>query len=81
MPVCRQPVEKAWSDFFNVLVSCCECIGLIGGLHQIGLANRSRVERGFDRIRMRLDGSEDISPVVFWDEGAQRLLYAGYGSV
>ena len=40
------------------------------------LADGSRVERGFGRTWIRLDGQEDISPVVFWDEGAQPLLGA-----
>ena len=40
------------------------------------LADGSRVERGFGRTWMRLDGREDISPVVFWEEGAQPLLGA-----
>ena len=40
------------------------------------LADGSRVERGFGRTWMRLDGSEDISPVVFWDDGVQPLLGA-----
>ncbi len=40
------------------------------------LADGSRIERGFGRTWMRLDGREDLSPVVFWDEGAQPLLGA-----
>ena len=40
------------------------------------LADGSRVERGFGRTWMRLNGREDVSPVVFWDEGAQPLLGA-----
>ena len=40
------------------------------------LADGSRVERGFGRTWMRLDGREDVSPVVFWDEGTQPLLGA-----
>ena len=40
------------------------------------LADGSRVERGFGRTWMRLDGREDLSPVVFWDEGAEPLLGA-----
>ena len=40
------------------------------------LADGSLVERGFGRTWMRLDGREEISPVVFWDEGAQPLLGA-----
>ena len=38
------------------------------------LADGSRVERGFGRTRMRLDGREDMSPVLFCDEGVQPLL-------
>ena len=40
------------------------------------LADGSRVERGFGRGLMRIDGCEDLSPVVFGDEGAQPLLGA-----
>lgn len=40
------------------------------------LADGSRVERGFGRAWMRIDGREELSPVVFWDEGAQPLLGA-----
>ena len=40
------------------------------------LADGSRIERGFGRTWMRLDGREEISPVVFWDEGAQPRLGA-----
>ena len=40
------------------------------------LADGSRVERGFGRTWMRLNGREDVSPVVFCDEGAQPLLGA-----
>ena len=37
-------------------------------------ADGSRMERGFGQTWMRLDGRADLSPVVFWDEGAQPLL-------
>ena len=40
------------------------------------LADGSRVERGFGRTWMRLDGREDVSPVVFWDEDIQPRLGA-----
>lgn len=40
------------------------------------LADGSRVERGFGHTWMRLDGREQISPVVFWDEGTTPLLGA-----
>lgn len=39
-------------------------------------ADGSRVERGFGRTWMRLNGREDVSPVVFWDESARPLLGA-----
>ena len=40
------------------------------------LADGHRVERGFGHTWMRLDGKEDMSPVVFWDEGSAPLLGA-----
>ena len=40
------------------------------------LADGSHVERSFGRTWMRLNGREDVSPVVFWDEGVQPLLGA-----
>ena len=40
------------------------------------LADGRRVELGFGRTWMRLDGREEISPVVFQEEGAQPLLGA-----
>ena len=40
------------------------------------LADGSRVERGFGRTWMRLNGREDVSPVVFWDEGTEPVLGA-----
>lgn len=40
------------------------------------LADGSRVERAFGRTWVRLNGRNDVSPVVFWDEGAQPLLGA-----
>ena len=40
------------------------------------LADGSFIRRGFGRTWMRLDGREEISPVVFRDEGAQPLLGA-----
>ena len=40
------------------------------------LADGSRIRRGFGRTWIRLEGQEDISPVVFWDEGATPLLGA-----
>lgn len=46
------------------------------GVRTFVLADGSRVERGFGRTWMRLDGSEDISPVVFWEDGVQPLLGA-----
>ena len=43
---------------------------------RVVLADGSRVERGFSRTWMRLDGREEMSPVLFYDEGAQPLLGA-----
>ena len=40
------------------------------------LADGSRVEREIGRTFVRLEGVEDIVPVVFGDEGAQALLGA-----
>ena len=40
------------------------------------LADGSRVERGFGRTWMSLDGRQDVSPVVFWDEDSLPLLGA-----
>ncbi len=40
------------------------------------LADGTRLRRGFGRTWLRLEGQEDISPVVFWDEGATPLLGA-----
>ena len=40
------------------------------------LADGSRVERQIGRTFVRLEGVEDIVPVVFGDEGAQALLGA-----
>ena len=41
-----------------------------------GLADGGRIERGFGRTWLRLDGRTDISPVVFWDADAPALLGA-----
>ena len=40
------------------------------------LADGSRVERRFGRTWIRIEGKEDVSPVVFWDEDAPSLLGA-----
>ena len=40
------------------------------------LADGHRVERGFGRTWLRLDGRQDVSPVVFWDEDSMPLLGA-----
>ena len=40
------------------------------------LADGRLVNRRFGRTWIRLDGREDISPVVFWDQGATPLLGA-----
>ena len=46
------------------------------GTRTFVLADGSRVERGFGRTYLRLNGSEEVSPVVFWDEGLRPLLGA-----
>ena len=57
--------------------SILERLGVVAhGARRFVLADGSRIERGFGRTWMRLDGREEISPVVFWDEGAQPLLGA-----
>ncbi|MDE0053926.1 MAG: aspartyl protease family protein [Gammaproteobacteria bacterium] len=57
--------------------SVLERLGVVPhGVRSFVLADGSRVERGFGRTWIRLEGQEDISPVVFWDEGAQPLLGA-----
>ena len=40
------------------------------------LADGHRVERGFGRTWMSLDGRKEVSPVVFWDEDSPPLLGA-----
>ncbi|MCY4655085.1 MAG: hypothetical protein OXC95_18210 [Dehalococcoidia bacterium] len=40
------------------------------------LADGTRLRRGFGRTWFRLEGQEDISPVVFWDEDTTPLLGA-----
>lgn len=40
------------------------------------LADGHRVERGFGRTWLRLNGRQDMSPVVFWDENSTPLLGA-----
>ena len=40
------------------------------------LADGTRVERGFGRTWMSIDGRQDVSPVVFWDEDSLPLLGA-----
>ena len=40
------------------------------------LADGNRVERGFGRTWISLNGRRDVSPVVFWDEGSLPLLGA-----
>ncbi|MCY3818074.1 MAG: aspartyl protease family protein [Gammaproteobacteria bacterium] len=57
--------------------SVLERLGVVPhGVRSFVLADGSRVERGFGRTWIRLEGQEEISPVVFWDEGAQPLLGA-----
>ena len=40
------------------------------------LADGSRLERGFGRTWLSLDGRQEVSPVVFWDEDSLPLLGA-----
>ena len=40
------------------------------------LADGHRVERGFGRTWLSLNGRQDVSPVVFWDEDSLPLLGA-----
>ncbi len=40
------------------------------------LADGTRISRGFGHTWFKLEGQEDISPVVFWDEGTTPLLGA-----
>ena len=57
--------------------STLERLGVVAhGVRRFVLADGRRVERGFGRTWMRLDGREDVSPVVFREEGAQPLLGA-----
>ena len=57
--------------------SILERLGVVPhGTRSFVLADGSRVERDFGRTWMRLNGREDLSPVVFWDEGARPLLGA-----
>lgn len=57
--------------------SILERLGVVPqGTRSFVVADGSRVEHGFGRTWMRPDGHEDISPVMFWDEGARPLLGA-----
>ncbi len=40
------------------------------------LADGGRLERGFGRTWLSLDGRQEVSPVVFWDEDSLPLLGA-----
>jgi predicted aspartyl protease len=40
------------------------------------LADGSRIRRGFGQTWIRLEGEENISPVIFWDDEALPLLGA-----
>ena len=40
------------------------------------MADGTRVERGFGRTWMSLDGRRDVSPVVFWSDDTLPLLGA-----
>ena len=65
------------ATYTTLPTSILERLGVVPhGVRRFVLADGSRVERGFGRTWMRLDGSEDISPVVFWDDGVQPLLGA-----
>ena len=65
------------ATYTTLPTSMLERLGVVPhGVRRFVLADGSRVERGFGRTWMRLDGSEDISPVVFWDDGVQPLLGA-----
>ena len=58
-------------------VSMLQRLGVVAhGVRSFVLADGRRVELGFGRTWMRLDGREEISPVVFQEEGAQPLLGA-----
>ena len=58
-------------------VSMLQRLGVVAhGARRFVLADGRRVELGFGRIWIRLDGREEISPVVFQEEGAQPLLGA-----
>ncbi len=63
------------ATYTTLPTSILERLGVVPhSVRRFVLADGSRVERGFGRTWMRLDGSEDISPVVFWDDGVQPLL-------
>ncbi|MDE3000567.1 MAG: aspartyl protease family protein [Gemmatimonadota bacterium] len=65
------------ATYTTLPTSILERLGVVPhSVRRFVLADGSRVERGFGRTWMRLDGSEDISPVVFWDDGVQPLLGA-----
>ena len=58
-------------------VSILERLGVVPhGARRFVLADGRRVELGFGRTWMRLDGREEISPVVFQGEEDQPLLGA-----
>lgn len=65
------------ATYTTLPTSILERLGMVPhSVRRFVLADGSRVERGFGRTWMRLDGSEDISPVVFWEDGVQPLLGA-----
>ena len=58
-------------------VSMLQRLGVVAhGARRFVLADGRRVELGFGRIWIRLDGREEISPVVFQEDGTQPLLGA-----
>ena len=77
----RYEIVKAIVDpgatYTALPVSILERLGVVPhGTRRFVLADGRRVELGFGRTWMRLDGREEISPVVFQEEGAQPLLGA-----
>ena len=58
-------------------VSVLEGLGVAPhGVRSFMLADGCRIERGFGRALMRLEGQEEISPVVFWEQNVPPLLGA-----
>ena len=58
-------------------ISMLQRLGVVAhGARRFVLADGRRLELGFGRTWIRLDGREEISPVVFQEDGAQPLLGA-----